>query len=63
MALWWLGQKILGIIFILIGGFLVFFFPAVSVHQNPDIPGMSFSKNGVIIGFVLLVVGGFLLLS
>ncbi len=47
---------VIGILFILIGGFLVFFFPANKEHQSGD-----FTSAGIFIG-VLFILFGFLLL-
>jgi hypothetical protein len=43
---------LVGIVFILMGGFLVLFFPGAGEHQPP-----TFSIMGVIIGFILIVAG------
>jgi hypothetical protein len=50
---WLLG--ILGVIFLLLGGFMVLFFPFTAEHQ-----GDEFQVAGPVIGLVLLVVGGVL---
>ena len=60
--LWWLLWKVVGVFFILAGVFLVIFFPGTKDHQNAargdaEVP---FDIVGVIIGFILLVVGGFM---
>ena len=50
----WLGIAV-GILFFLVGGFLVVFFPSTEEHQ-----GDTFSITGIVIGFILLVAGFFL---
>jgi len=50
----WIGI-VIGILFFLIGGFLVVFFPSTEEHQ-----GDSFSLTGILIGFILLIVAFFL---
>lgn len=45
----------LGIILILIGLFLAFFFPGTQEHQPPP-----FGLVGVLLGFILLIIGGIL---
>ena len=47
-----LGGWIAGVLVLLWGIFMVFFFPAFSEHQ-----GELFGRNGVIFGFFLLFVG------
>ena len=51
----WLGI-VLGILLILIGGFMVFFLPTTEKHQ-PE----SMAWTGVIVGIVFLIIGGILL--
>ena len=53
----WIGI-IIGILFFLIGGFLVVFFPSTEEHQ-----GDSFSITGVAIGIILLIAGFFLVFT
>jgi hypothetical protein len=43
---------VVGILFILLGGYLVIFFPSTTVHQTE-----SFSVVGIIMGFIFLVAG------
>ncbi len=50
-----IGGLVLGIILILIGLFLAFFFPAPQEHQPPP-----FGLVGVLLGFILLIIGGIL---
>jgi len=45
----WLGI-VVGILLILIGGFLVFFFPNTQEHQPPP-----FGVVGVVLGLILIV--------
>jgi len=54
----WLIKKILGIVLLLVGFFLFFLFPTSTDYQ-PE----SFGYTAIILGFVLMVVGGFLILS
>ena len=46
---------LVGIVLILIGGFLVFFFPGTEEHQWPP-----FDIVGVVLGFILIIIGGVL---
>lgn len=46
---------LVGIVLILIGGFLVFFFPGAMEHQPPP-----FDVVGVVLGFILIIAGGVL---
>jgi hypothetical protein len=46
---------IIGILFFLLGGFLVIFFPSTSEHQ-----GETFSITGIAMGFIFLIAGFFL---
>lgn len=43
---------VVGILLILIGGFLIFFFPGTEEHQ-PN----SFAWLGILIGFILIAIG------
>jgi len=61
--LWWLGVKVLAILLIIVGGFLVLFFPGISDTQNVDTMGFHVDVIGVLAGLVMLVIGGFLLFS
>ncbi len=61
--LWWLAVKVLGVLLILVGGFLLIFFPAVPEHQNVEQMGFSMDVVGVLVGIILLIIGGFLLFS
>ncbi|NIO22400.1 MAG: hypothetical protein GTN38_00040 [Candidatus Aenigmarchaeota archaeon] len=61
--LWWLGIKVLGIILILAGIFLVVFFPMSPEDQNIREMGISVDVVGVIVGIVLLIIGVFLVFS
>ena len=47
-----------GFVLIMIGAFLVFFFPTTSVHQ-PD----SMALTGIVIGIIFFIVGGLLLFT
>jgi len=51
----WIGV-VVGILFIIIGGFLVLFFPGTKEHQ----PG-PFGLVGVVLGFILIIAGGALI--
>jgi hypothetical protein len=51
----WIGI-IIGILFFLVGGFLVIFFPSSEEHQ-----GDTFSITGIVLGFILLIAGFFLI--
>lgn len=57
MAFGLLGA-VVGVFFILVGIFLVVIFPGVPEHQEA-----SFSLVGVVLGFVLLILGGILLFA
>jgi hypothetical protein len=46
---------IIGILLIMLGGFLVLFFPMAPEHQAGQ-----FTKVGVILGFIFLIIGGVL---
>jgi hypothetical protein len=46
---------VIGIVLILLGGFLVFFFPSTTIHQGED-----FGVAGVVLGFIILLIGGVL---
>lgn len=61
--LWWLAAKVLGVVLILIGGFLVLFLPLAPDEQNIKSMGFSMDVVGVLTGIVLLIVGIFLFLS
>jgi len=61
--LWWLGVKVLGVILVLIGVFLVVFLPMSPEEQNIEQMGFSMDVVGVIVGIVLLIVGIFLIFS
>ena len=64
--LWWLILKILGVLMIAAGGFLVVFFPGIMRHQESGShghPATSFGISGIVIGLVLMIVGGFVLFS
>jgi hypothetical protein len=45
-----------GLLLVIIGGFLVFFFPNTFEHQAPP-----FDTVGVVLGFILLIIGGVLI--
>jgi hypothetical protein len=47
---------LVGLLLILIGGFLVFFFPSTAEHQPHP-----FDITGVVLGFILLIIGGALI--
>ena len=55
----WVGF-VVGILFIVVGGFLVFFFPASMEHQSDVGSGSNMALSGVVLGLILLVVGFFL---
>ncbi|NIO21448.1 MAG: hypothetical protein GTN76_12085 [Candidatus Aenigmarchaeota archaeon] len=61
--LWWLGIKVLGVILILIGGFLVVFFPMVGEEQSIEQMDINVDIVGVLFGIILLIVGIFLFFS
>lgn len=64
--LWWLVYRIIGILMIIIGGFLVVFFPGILHHQEAGskrAPHTSFGLGGVVLGLILIIVGGFILFS
>jgi hypothetical protein len=46
---------LLGIVFVLVGLFMAFFFPTATIHQTE-----GFGLAGVIIGFIVLILGGIL---
>ena len=46
---------LVGLLLIVVGGFLVFFFPSAWEHQ-PD----PFGWVGVVLGFILIIIGGVL---
>ncbi|UCD07198.1 MAG: hypothetical protein JSW41_05230 [Candidatus Aenigmatarchaeota archaeon] len=50
-----IGGLILGIILILIGLFLTFFFPGTQEHQPPP-----FGAVGIFLGLILIIIGGIL---
>jgi len=47
----WIGI-IVGILLLLFAAFMVFFFPAPTVHQSE-----SFGWNGILIGFIAGIIG------
>jgi len=55
-----IGQLI-GILLIIFGGFLVFFFPAYSEKSVPGHQPLSFGVSGIVIGLISLVFGFILL--
>ncbi|MFH1237538.1 MAG: hypothetical protein V1648_04005 [Candidatus Aenigmatarchaeota archaeon] len=64
--LWWLVSKIIALVMIAAGGFLVFFFPGISGQQEAgasNYPQTNFGLAGIVIGLVLIIAGGFLLFS
>jgi hypothetical protein len=64
--LWWLVSKIIALVMIAAGGFLVFFFPGISGQQEAGAgshPQTNFGVAGIVIGLVLIIAGGFLLFS
>jgi hypothetical protein len=63
--LWWLLFKIIGVIMIVIGGFVVIFLPGIQVHQEAGRKGSysSFGLGGIVVGLILIIVGGFILFS
>jgi hypothetical protein len=54
----WIAAKVVGVLLVLFGIFLVVFFPGIGGkgHQ-PD----EFGKTGILIGLVLLLIGIYLL--
>ena len=46
---------LVGLLLIVMGGFLVFFFPNTGEHQAPP-----FDVVGVVMGFIFLIIGGLL---
>ncbi|MFH1294830.1 MAG: hypothetical protein ABIH90_02715 [Candidatus Aenigmatarchaeota archaeon] len=53
-AFGWLWS-LAGILFLLLGGYMLLFFPFTAQHQ-----GEEFQVSGPVIGFVLVLIGGFL---
>ena len=51
----WIGA-IIGILLILLGGYMVLFFPFVTEEQIPSV-----GLTAIITGFVFIIIGGFLL--
>lgn len=47
--------SIFGLLFLIAGGYLLLFFPFTAQHQ-----GDEFQVSGPVIGFILLLIGGFL---
>ncbi len=47
---------LIGIFLVLIGGYMIFFFPLTSVHQEE-----YFGKTAIVLGFICLIVGGILI--
>jgi hypothetical protein len=63
--LWWLVSKIIAVVMIAVGGFLVVFFPSIPHHQEAGTRG-SYSNLGVgglVVGLIMIIVGGFILFS
>jgi len=63
--LWWLVFKIIGVIMIVAGGFLVVFFPGVPEHQEAGARGgeTAMGIGGIVLGILLIIIGGFILFS
>ena len=63
--LWWLVFKIIGIVLIAFGAFLVIFFPGIPEHQEAglNVHYTDFSLGAVVFGLILIIVGGFILFS
>ena len=63
--LWWLVFKIISILMIVFGVFLVIFFPGVPEHQEAGLkkPLSNFGVTGIVFGLILIIVGGFILFS
>ena len=63
--LWWLIFKIIGVMMIVIGGFLVIFFPGIIHHQEAGKKGAysSFGLGGIVLGLIMVIIGGFVLFS
>lgn len=60
----WLLFKVIGVVMIAVGGFLVIFFPGVPRHQE-GAGGQytNFAASGIVLGLILIIVGGFILFS
>jgi hypothetical protein len=63
--LWWLVFKIIGVVMIVIGGFLVIFLPGIPGHQEAGGKPRetSIGLGGIVFGLILIIVGGFILFS
>ena len=64
--IWWLLSKIIAVIMIVAGGFMVVFGPGVIQHQEAGKPiagHSSFGVAGIVVGLILIIVGGFVLFS
>jgi hypothetical protein len=63
--LWWLVSKIIAVVMIVIGGFMVVFLPGVPEHQEAGARGgeSTLGIGGIVIGLILIIVGGFILFS
>jgi len=62
MSLLWVGKKLLGVFLLLIGIFLVFFFPGIPEHQKGfGTASVKFDVSGIVIGIILLFIGAYLL--
>ncbi|MBU0953331.1 MAG: hypothetical protein KKA90_02840 [Nanoarchaeota archaeon] len=53
MVLFGLTGGVVGVILLLLGVFLVFFFPGTAEHQ-----GSTFSTTGIILGIIFLMLAG-----
>lgn len=58
MVLWWAVVKIVAIVLILVGLYMIIFLPGIIEHQ-----GSQFGFSAIIFGFILVVIGGFLLFA
>lgn len=61
--IWWLIFKIVGLIMLVAGVFLVVFYPGISKHQESGGGLTNFEMSGLVLGLILLVIGAFMLFS
>ncbi|UCC91739.1 MAG: hypothetical protein JSV39_00490 [Candidatus Aenigmatarchaeota archaeon] len=64
--IWWLIFKIMGLVMIAVGGFLVIFLPGIQIHQEAGsgkAQHTSIGLGGIVLGLILIIVGGFILFS
>lgn len=57
MVLLWIATKLVAIVLLLLGLFLVIFFPGIQKHQPTE-----FTKTGILMGLVFLVIGIYLII-